>query len=56
MLVTHDLGVVADIAHRVVVLYGGYMVEEGDMRTIFKNPVHPYTPGAHRMCAYRCDG
>lgn len=45
MLITHDLGVVAEVCQRVVVMYSGKIVEEGDVRTIFKNPKHPYTIG-----------
>jgi peptide/nickel transport system ATP-binding protein len=45
ILITHDLGVVAQMCQRVVVMYGGKVVEEGDVQTIFKNPQHPYTVG-----------
>jgi len=45
MLITHDLGVVAEMAERVVVMYAGKVVEEGDVVSIFKNPLHPYTEG-----------
>ncbi|GGK30546.1 dipeptide/oligopeptide/nickel ABC transporter ATP-binding protein [Caldalkalibacillus thermarum] len=45
MLITHDLGVVADICDRVIVMYSGQIIEEGDVRTILKNPKHPYTQG-----------
>lgn len=41
--ITHDLGVVAEIADRVIVMYAGYIVEEADVFKIFENPVHPYT-------------
>jgi oligopeptide transport system ATP-binding protein len=41
--ITHDLGVVAEIADRVIVMYAGYIVEEADVFTIFEKPVHPYT-------------
>ncbi len=43
--ITHDLGVVAHIADRVSVVYAGQVVEEGAVREIFKNPIHPYTQG-----------
>ena len=45
MLITHDLGVVAEMAQRVVVMYAGRKVEEGEVREIFANPKHPYTVG-----------
>ncbi len=45
ILVTHDLGVVADIADRVLVMYGGRIVEQGTLDDIFYEPQHPYTWG-----------
>jgi len=48
MLITHDLGVVAEMADRVVVMYSGQVVEQGDVFTIFENPKHPYTEGLLR--------
>lgn len=45
ILITHDLGVVAEICERVIVMYSGQIVEQGDVRTILKNPQHPYTKG-----------
>lgn len=45
MLVTHDLGVVAEMCDRVVVMYAGKVVEEADVLEIFENPKHPYTKG-----------
>lgn len=45
LLITHDLGVVAEMADRVAVMYGGQIVEETDVFTLFKNPKHPYTQG-----------
>ncbi len=48
MLITHDLGVVAEMADRVVVMYSGQVVEQGDIFTIFENPKHPYTEGLLR--------
>lgn len=48
MLITHDLGVVAEVCERIVVMYAGKIVEEGDVRTIFKDPKHPYTVGLIR--------
>lgn len=43
MLITHDLGVVAEVAEDVVVMYMGKVVERGDVYTVFDNPQHPYT-------------
>jgi peptide/nickel transport system ATP-binding protein len=45
MLITHDLGVVAEMAQRVVVMYAGRKVEEGTAQAIFGRPMHPYTRG-----------
>jgi oligopeptide/dipeptide ABC transporter ATP-binding protein len=45
ILVTHDLGVVADIADRIAVMYAGRIVEEGTLDEIFYDPQHPYTWG-----------
>src|SRR5438552_11433599 len=45
ILITHDLGVVADVADEVVVMYAGRIVEEGGKRDIFYDPQHPYTWG-----------
>jgi peptide/nickel transport system ATP-binding protein len=48
LLITHDLGVIAETADRVAVMYAGRIVEEADVRAIFNNPVHPYTQGLLR--------
>jgi peptide/nickel transport system ATP-binding protein/oligopeptide transport system ATP-binding protein len=45
ILITHDLGVVAEMADEVVVMYAGRVAEKGSVREIFKNPRHPYTQG-----------
>ncbi len=45
ILITHDLGVVAEMAQRVLVMYGGKVVEQGNVEAIFENPLHPYTEG-----------
>ncbi|MCD6199718.1 MAG: ABC transporter ATP-binding protein [Deltaproteobacteria bacterium] len=45
LLITHNLGVVAQIAHRVLIMYAGKIVEEALVRDLFDNPLHPYTRG-----------
>lgn len=45
LLITHDLGVVAEYADRIMVMYGGQIVEQTSKRNLFKNPKHPYTNG-----------
>lgn len=45
IFITHDLGVIAEICTRVVVMYLGQIVEEGDIEKLFSNPLHPYTKG-----------
>lgn len=45
ILITHDLGVVAEVAERVAVMYAGQIVEEADVKTLFQSPSHPYTVG-----------
>lgn len=45
LLITHDLGVVAEMADRVLVMYAGQVVEEADVFTLFEDPKHPYTQG-----------
>lgn len=45
MLITHDMGVVAEMADDVMVMYAGKEMEYGDVKSIFKNPLHPYTQG-----------
>jgi len=48
ILITHDMGVIANIAQRVVVMYAGYKVEEGPVGEIITKPTHPYTRGLLR--------
>ncbi|HZG80048.1 MAG TPA: ABC transporter ATP-binding protein [Brevibacillus sp.] len=48
VIITHDLGVVAEIAHRMVVMYAGMVVETGTVEEVFANPRHPYTWGLMR--------
>ncbi len=45
LLITHDLGVVAELAHRVVVMYASKVIEQADVKELFANPLHPYTVG-----------
>lgn len=45
ILITHDLGVVAEMCDEVAVMYCGKIVEQADVKTLFKHPVHPYTQG-----------
>ncbi|MBH0175527.1 ABC transporter ATP-binding protein [Fictibacillus sp. 23RED33] len=45
IMITHDMGVVAEIADRVIVMYAGEIIEEGRVEEIFENPQHPYTKG-----------
>ncbi len=45
IFITHDLGVTAQVAHRIAVMYAGRIVEQGDAHTIYHHPVHPYTKG-----------
>ena len=45
LFITHDLGVVADIAHRAVVMYAGCIMEMGKVKDMFLHPLHPYTQG-----------
>ncbi len=48
LLITHDLGVVAETAEQVVVMYAGRIVEEADVKSLFNSPLHPYTRGLMR--------
>ncbi len=45
MLITHNLGIVAEICEEVVVMYAGRAIERGTLKAIFDNPLHPYTQG-----------
>ncbi len=45
VIITHDLGIVAEFAHRVLVMYAGRVIEEGSVEAIFDRPAHPYTRG-----------
>ena len=48
MLITHDLGVIAEMADEVVVMYAGKVIEKGTVHEIFNNPLHPYTIGLQK--------
>ncbi len=52
LLITHNLGVVARIAQRVLVMYAGYIVEEAPVEFVFQNPLHPYTKGLLKSVPY----
>ncbi|MCA9418588.1 MAG: ABC transporter ATP-binding protein, partial [Candidatus Omnitrophica bacterium] len=54
LLITHDLGVVAEVCHRVAVMYAGEIVEENTVEQIFADPKHPYTQGLIK-CVPRVD-
>lgn len=56
MLITHDLGVVANMCTRVIVMYGGLVMEEGSVDEIFYNPLHPYTKGLLLSLPKKGDG
>jgi peptide/nickel transport system ATP-binding protein len=48
LLITHDMGVIAETAQRVMVMYAGKVVEEASVKELFKEPLHPYTQGLLR--------
>ena len=48
MLITHDLGIIAEMADYVVVMYAGRVIEQGTVQEIFHNPLHPYTVGLQK--------
>jgi oligopeptide transport system ATP-binding protein len=43
--ITHDLGIIAGLAQRVIVMYGGYIIEEAPVKDLYAHPEHPYTIG-----------
>lgn len=45
LMITHDMGVVAEVADEVIVMYGGQQIERGEVDALFNNPAHPYTQG-----------
>jgi len=56
LLITHDLGVVAEMTSRVLVMYAGRIVEEAPVRTVFTAPAHPYTQGLLASVSRRTEG
>jgi oligopeptide transport system ATP-binding protein len=56
ILITHDLGVIAEICDKVIVMYGGMVMEKGEILDIFENPQHPYTVGLHRSTPKEISG
>ena len=56
LLITHDLGVIAEMASNVIVMYTGRIVEEAPVRDIFQAPLHPYTQGLMRSIPSRSGG
>jgi oligopeptide/dipeptide ABC transporter ATP-binding protein len=56
LLVTHNLGVVAQVAHRVLIMYAGRIVEEAPVKELFKRPLHPYTEGLLASVPYSASG
>ena len=56
ILITHDLGVIADVADQVAVMYAGSIVEYTDVTSLYKNPLHPYTIGLLKSLPELIDG
>ncbi len=56
LLITHDLGVIAEMAEEVIVMYTGRVVEHATVKELFKNPLHPYTQGLMRSVPGRGEG
>jgi peptide/nickel transport system ATP-binding protein len=56
ILITHDLGVVAEMCDRVIVMYAGEVVESADVRTLLRNPKHPYTTGLIQSSPHKSAG
>lgn len=48
LLITHDLGVIAEMSEHVAVMYAGHIIEYADVHTLFESPLHPYTKGLYR--------
>ncbi len=56
LLITHDLGVIAEMAQNVIVMYTGRIVEEATVQELFQTPLHPYAQGLMRSIPSRVDG
>ncbi|KZE46382.1 peptide ABC transporter ATP-binding protein [Brevibacillus parabrevis] len=56
IMITHDLGVVAETCDRVMVMYAGQVIESADVRTLLRNPKHPYTIGLIQSTPHRSKG
>ncbi len=56
LLITHDLGVIAEVAEQVLVMYTGRVVEHAAVKDLFENPLHPYTQGLMRSIPGRAQG
>lgn len=56
LLITHDLGVVAEMCDRIVVMYAGQIVETADTRTLLRNPKHPYSSGLIKSTPHQSKG
>jgi peptide/nickel transport system ATP-binding protein/oligopeptide transport system ATP-binding protein len=56
LLITHDLGVIAEMAQNVIVMYTGRIVEEATVQELFQTPLHPYAQGLMRSIPSRLDG
>ncbi|MFC4354739.1 ABC transporter ATP-binding protein [Chryseomicrobium palamuruense] len=56
VLITHDLGVIAEVCDRVLVMYAGEVIETADVRTLLRNPKHPYTTGLIKSNPHKSKG
>ncbi len=55
VLITHDLALVAEAAHKIIVMYAGQVVETGDAKDIFRAPRHPYTQALRALPEFARD-
>ena len=56
IMITHDLGVVAETCDRVMVMYAGQVIETADVRSLLRNPKHPYTIGLIQSSPHKAKG